>query len=398
MKKKEPKQLKGLIIPLLVAFFNVLIILFPQDILAASRDGLSLWFNNVLPSLTPFIIGTNILTGLGFVNFLGTLLEPLMYPLFGVPGCGGYALVTGMMSGYPVGAKTVASLSQTGQLEKHEAQRLIAFCNNSGPLFMLGAVGNGMFSSTSVGYFLMISHYISAILTGFIFKFYKYNNKRKSLNTRNLFMQAVKNMSVARHKTNKGFGEILAISVKNAMETVTAIGGFIILFCVLVKIIEVTELMYWVLFAVRPIIQFFNIDAELFKGFFSGLIEVTNGCRQISLLSFSKTQLLLTVFIISFGGFSIFAQSVSFIAGTEINVFIYFISKIIQAAISAGVAFIIFPLFKFSSETVTAYFPQESGVLSRYATSSILFLGCLLFLLVLTIVISLFKRSGVKRR
>ena len=129
------KNLSYYIIPLLVAFFNILIIIVPNIVITSAKDGLMLWFNKIIPSILPFLIGTNLLIHLGFIDFLGTLLDSFMKKFFRVSGCGAFALVLGMLSGYPVGAKITASLRENNKISKTEAQRLISFTNNSEPLF-----------------------------------------------------------------------------------------------------------------------------------------------------------------------------------------------------------------------------------------------------------------------
>ncbi len=65
-----------------------------------------------------------------------------MKPIFNVPGIGAYAFIMGIISGYPVGAKIVTEFRKNGECSKVEAERLLSFSNNSGPLFIIGTVRN----------------------------------------------------------------------------------------------------------------------------------------------------------------------------------------------------------------------------------------------------------------
>ncbi|MCL2456865.1 MAG: sporulation integral membrane protein YlbJ, partial [Defluviitaleaceae bacterium] len=147
-----------MIIAILIVMFNIFLLIFPQIILTAARDGLMLWFNNVLPSILPFMIATNMLISLGFVDVLSKFLAPIMQKIFGLPGAAGFGLIAGLTSGYPIGAKTAADLRRNGKLSAQEAQHLISFCNNAGPLFILGVVGAGMFENVRIGYILWAAH------------------------------------------------------------------------------------------------------------------------------------------------------------------------------------------------------------------------------------------------
>ncbi|MGB9904069.1 MAG: nucleoside recognition domain-containing protein, partial [Desulfotomaculales bacterium] len=76
----------------------------PKTVYQGALTGLNLWWNIVFPSLLPFFIICEILLSLGIVHFLGVLLEPVMRPLFNVPGAGSFVLAVGYTSGYPIGA------------------------------------------------------------------------------------------------------------------------------------------------------------------------------------------------------------------------------------------------------------------------------------------------------
>jgi len=111
------------------------------------NHGLSLWVNSVVPSLLPFFIATNILAKTSVVPFLGKLLHKIMRPLFNVPGEGAFALLMGIISGYPMGAKIVSDFKSKGICNDVECERLLSFTNNSGPLFIIGTVRHPDFST-----------------------------------------------------------------------------------------------------------------------------------------------------------------------------------------------------------------------------------------------------------
>src|SRR5690606_15963889 len=115
----------------------------PKESFQASIRGLNMWWEIVFPSLFPFFVISELLIGFGVVSFIGVLLEPLMRPIFRVPGVGGFAWAMGMATGFPAGAKLTARLREEGQLTQFEAERLVSFTNSSSPLFIFGAVSVG---------------------------------------------------------------------------------------------------------------------------------------------------------------------------------------------------------------------------------------------------------------
>ncbi len=136
----------------------------PQESMAAARDGLALCGNVIIPSLFPFFVLSSLVVELGMSRYLGRLLEGVMAPLFRVRGACASALALGFVGGYPVGARTAIALYENGQCSKTEAERLLAFCNNSGPAFILGVVGTGIFASSRAGLLLYLAHMAASLL------------------------------------------------------------------------------------------------------------------------------------------------------------------------------------------------------------------------------------------
>ena len=124
-------------VSIIICMFCIGLILYSNSSLKAAKDGLVLWATAVVPSLFPFFISIELLSHTNIVKTLGKYLNPIMRPLFNVPGEGAFAFLMGLISGYPVGAKVVVKLFEQNIVTKDEAERLLAFTNNSGPLFII---------------------------------------------------------------------------------------------------------------------------------------------------------------------------------------------------------------------------------------------------------------------
>lgn len=153
-------SIKKHILPSLFVLFTICLIIFSKENLSATKNGLLLWANSVVPALLPFLIATELLSHTTVVNFIGKLLNKYMKPIFNVPGIGAYAFIMGIISGYPVGAKIVTEFRKNGDCSRAEAERLLAFTNNSGPLFIIGTVGVSMFGNTLIRITLIYNSYI----------------------------------------------------------------------------------------------------------------------------------------------------------------------------------------------------------------------------------------------
>lgn len=147
--------------------FAALLLLFPGAAAQAVRDGLALCAQSVLPSLFPFFIAVDLLCSLGFTGWLQSLFAPIMGPLFGLRGVCAMPLLAGLLGGYPTGAATAASLWDQGLLSRWEAEKLLGFCNNCGPAFILGYTASRL-GDPALGWRLWGVHVLSALLTGLL--------------------------------------------------------------------------------------------------------------------------------------------------------------------------------------------------------------------------------------
>ncbi|MCL2350350.1 MAG: hypothetical protein FWC67_02605 [Defluviitaleaceae bacterium] len=359
----------------LVAALNVLIIMHPAVAMEAARRGLSLWFNNVLPGILPFVIGANVLMALGAVSFLGLFLSPVMTKVFKISGRGGFALAMGLISGYPIGTKIVCEMRARGELEKGEAQRLLGFSNNAGPLFILGAVAAGLFGAPVFGYFLLVTHYLGALAVGLVLRLFAKKDDAGSI--------AAKNPAVIAISKNS-FGQILGQSVKNAMETMLIVGGFIVLFSVISALLESTGV-----FGLVP------FQSPYHPAIFGGIIEMTGGLGTLSDHGLSRAIATIAAALLSFGGLSILFQSINFIGKTDLRAGLYALCKLGHASASGLLAWLAYPLFSSAienSQAAEVFAPTAARTFINSATFFIVATAVLLAISILIFVLKSTKR------
>lgn len=121
--------------------------------------GLLFGLTGVVPSLLPFFIACELLSYTNIIDFMGQKLKRIMRPIFNVPGEGAFPFIMGIISGYPVGAKILTNFKKEGICTKEEAERLITFTNNSGPLFIIGTVGISLFGNTTIRTFAIYNSF-----------------------------------------------------------------------------------------------------------------------------------------------------------------------------------------------------------------------------------------------
>lgn len=386
MRYKDTLSLSRLITVCIIILLTTGIIIFPQEVLEASKRGIQLWFNTLFPSLFPFMVATYLLIELGVVHFIGILFEPVMGPIFNVPGEGAFPWMMGIISGYPIGAKITADLRCKGKISQVEAQRLIAFTNNSGPLFILGAVSAGMLSKAETGFFLLAIHYLSSLTVGLLFRFYKKGKKVHGKKYKNIIKKSFQQLSLIQKNNSKKIGLILKESIMSSMDTVVQIGGFVILFSVTSQLLELSSLLDLFTKLFKPFFKLIVFSPKLISAFLLGIIEITNGISRIGLCSASlKEELALVSFLIAFGGLSVFMQTVSVISSSDINIPIYACAKLLQGLFAFIYSVTFYPqMTKISAYTQTVFNPISYNITNSFWFKSGPYLCafiCILFIL-----------------
>jgi sporulation integral membrane protein YlbJ len=397
-------KLKTIILALLVSTLAISLIAFPQESVSASLRGLDMWLEIVFPSLLPFFIVSEMLIGFGVVKFIGILLEPFMRPLFRVPGVGGFAWAMGMASGYPAGAKLTVRLRQEEQLTRIEAERLVSFTNSSNPLFIFGAVSVGFFNNAKLGIILALAHYLGNISVGLIMRFYgKKEPKKRKAPKKNLFRTAFSALHQTRIEDNRPIGKVLGDAVISSVQTLLMIGGFIILFSVVNKLLFHLQITGFFAEAVEVLLTIFQLPIELSIPFISGLFEITLGTQLISNIQgvTLMEQAIVTSLILGFSGFSVQAQVASILAQTDIRFKPFFIARIMHGIFSAVFTFFLWkPIYErfYKSDQPSGTVPVlflNDGTLLSHPLDSFSDIGALMTIGVLTLYVVLYAKRNI---
>ncbi len=284
-------------------YLAVCLVLFPKAGVEVARDAISVCVNSVIPSLFPYLVCSGFLSASGFAAIFSRYLSPVMKPLFCVPGSGAIALVLGTVSGYPIGAVCAADLYASGECTKAHAEKLIAFCNNSGPLFIMSVVGCGYLQSPHLGRLLYISHAMSAILVGIILRTYSFRTDpvQKAL---------PKSALVGPKNILRIFGGVM----DNSVFSIFKICGFVVFFSVFAASLPKTPL--------SPYIH--------------GFLEITGGVKSLISLDMDFTlKMSLVSFFIAFSGISVLFQVGAIAAKYGLSLKLYVLGKALQGVFSA---------------------------------------------------------------
>lgn len=215
-------KIKRNFLSLLFLFFTISILIFSKTNLPAIKSGLSLWANSVIPSLFPFFVATELLIHTNLFYKLGNYFNIFMKPIFNIRGEGALAFIMGIVSGYPVGAKIASNFRKNNICTKNECERLLSFTNNSGPLFIIGTVGILMYRNTMIGILLFITHILSSLSIGFLFRFWK---KNEIISEKNVYKQKCNNPQLSAPQISD-LGKILTESISSSIHSILIIGRF----------------------------------------------------------------------------------------------------------------------------------------------------------------------------
>ena len=328
-------KLKKILLPFILILFTVCLVTFSRTNLSSAKSGLVLWANSIVPSLFPFFVATELLSHTNFTYYLGKFLNRFMKPLFNVRGEGSFALIMGIISGYPVGAKIVANFRENNICSKEECERLLSFTNNSGPLFIIGTVGITMFGNSTIGFLLLITHLLASITVGIIFRFWKYNSKSE-VNNYNSSLNYKDSLSFS------NLGGVIGNSIMSSINTILLIGGFVVLFSVIISILQNSHLLDAMASCIEPIFNLLHIPVGFSSGFVSGILELTNGLNMVCSIPEKKISINIIVasFLLGLGGISVLLQVWSTISKTDLSIKPYIIGKLLHACFSAFYTFL----------------------------------------------------------
>ena len=296
---------------LLIVIF-IIMLAFPEIVLEGSCTGLLLWFRTILPTLLPFLIISGLIINTSCIHLLTKISSPVFCRLFHLSEYGSFAALSGFLCGYPMGAKVTSDLLSTNKISYTEAKYLLSFCNNTSPAFIISYVIHQNLNASHLVIPTIAILFISPIIISFLFRCF-YDLSTAELNT-NIF----------KSNDRKSPVDLMDRCIMKSFETITKIGGYIMLFSILTSIFS----------------KIFT-SSNFLKIIFLSFLEITNGISLISQseMSFSM-KYIFTLALVSFGGWCSVAQTRCMISETEIPLFPYIIEKLITTMVTSLLAFL----------------------------------------------------------
>ena len=290
----------------------------PREVFSGAEDGLLLWFNTVFPTLFPFMLVSGLMMAGGGLDVISGIFGKALGRIFAVSGSGAFAVLTGFLCGYPMGAKAAADLLLSGRITKNEGQYLLSFCNNTSPAFIINfVVWKTLGRENLLAPSLIILFGVPVFLSFFFRRLYLKGQRsfRAPEGSRDIPGRAF-DFSVFDSCMMDSFGAIVKL------------GGYIIAFSILLSLC-------------RGLGNLPAVDLLLPS------LEITNG---VVMLRESIRDLRICYPLImgltSFGGFCSVAQTDCMLRGTGIHILPYLAQKLAAAAAASFLAYFYITLFQ----------------------------------------------------
>lgn len=302
--------MKRLLTILCAIFFFTAMLLFPQAAFQGASSGVLLWFHTVLPTLLPFLIITNLLIHTGAIHVISRLLSPILCPAFRVSPYGAFVILIGFLCGCPMGSKVTADLLKKNSISQCEARYLLSFCNNTSPMFVISYILWQNLKIPELTLPLLTILMAIPILLSFLFRRIYHIPGRGFLSVQT---------------TPPGNdGDSLDACIMDGFEAITRIGGYIILFSMLIS------------FAGLLPVKSVAVTAFLLPS-----LEITTGITMIGSAPLPFTwQIIQALALTSFGGWCAAAQTRAMIQGTSLRILPYIAEKLITALATSFIVWI----------------------------------------------------------
>ncbi len=319
--KNFMKQPRRLFLAILIFSYLLLLFFFPSICIEGARNGLLLWFEQLLPSLLPFLILSGLCVRFGLSEMIGKLFYPLLRFL-PISSHGSYPIIIGLLSGYPVGAKTCADMLIEKKLSRKEASFLLCCCNNASPMFLTGFAACSCLGIPEKRYLIFFIIVISGFLSALIlYPFFFKNMKEISSNP---ISHPSKQQPIKAHHVTAM--QKLDETILGSFEVMVKVGGYVILFSIPATLL--LSLFSYLFVNPSETVLFFT-TAIL------GFLEISTGTSIIGSSCLSLTiKTVLTLSICAFGGLSALAQTKSVIGSSGLSISYYIIAKLLQAVLA----------------------------------------------------------------
>ncbi len=227
---------------------------------------------------------------------------------------------------------------------------MLSFCNNSGPAFILGAVGAGIFSNSMVGWLLYLAHAVASLTVGLVFRFYKYNEQPRE----QTLQQSAPVIRVSQAFTG---------AVRSSFDAILGVCAFVIFFAVAIRMLYSFGVLGFLGSLLGHVLAPFGVGADVGERILSGMIEVTSGLWALQSINIAIAQkLAMAAFMLGWAGLSIHCQVLTFIGKSGLTAWTYVVGKLLHGVLSTVYIVVLLKLFDFGLPVSSYLLEQVNGI------------------------------------
>ncbi len=295
---------------ILILFYILIILMFinSNEVMLVTKNNIDLLLNSLIPSLFPYMIIMTLICELGGLDILGFFLQFIFSKLFRIKGKTASLIIAGCISGYPLPA---VMLSNQAYISEEEQQVISIFVFPS-----LAFLINQIFPRLSNNYFslrLIFSFFLGAFILLILERF----NKKEKVEY--ISFSTLKSILKIKYQ-NISFALLWKKCIINSLLNLCIISSNIIIFSLLGT--------FW-------------RQNSAFEVFFQGLLEFSSASIKLTNIS-SYWQYLMLVFVLLWGGVSIFMQNSALLANTNFSIKKYIIYRLKLILIVILIDFLVF--------------------------------------------------------
>lgn len=337
----------------------ICIVYAPSQAFKASGQGLAIWWRIVFPALLPFLVLTEIVLASGFARGIGVLLEPFTRRVLGLPGSAGYIIPIGLIAGFPAAATAAASLHQQGKITAKEAERMAAAAHFGSPMLLTVVIGTGFIGSPALGILLLGIHWLAGLGTAVTLRrggtnpssSSRFRAATKPSANKGILHLAFSEMRRAQEEDGRSFGKLLGDAVSKSVQTLMNIGGYMLIFAVIIHVL--TSL--WLSFLPKFLV--------------SGLLELHLGTYAVAKMTLPPSALAAWISaMLGWGGLCALLQVRSILHPSGIGIRSFLLYRIVHAAYASLLVLLLWqPMMRWLPGTL----PAVSGVSAASENSGI---------------------------
>ena len=313
---------QALLLTLGTAALGAGLVIWPQAAAEGARQGLSACGAILIPALFPFLALSVFAASTRVADLLTGPVGGAARALYGAPGTLAPAVLLSWIGGYPAGAKAMAELMERDRISSQDAELALCFCVNSGPAFMTGVVGAGIFGSAAVGLGLFGCQLAAGVVTGRILL----RGKSFSPLTR----------ETTQSRRGSPLAEALVRSVTGAASSMVAMCAFVVLFSAVAAVLRAAGLLTWGAAALSRASGGW-LTEQGGECLLTGMLEVCGGSAAAASLPPGQAALVLP-FMLSFGSLSVIFQVLSCFPGGRVKAGPFLRSRILHGLLTEALA------------------------------------------------------------